>query len=486
VESLVLSSLGTTLAILCATWTIPLLRDALPEGLPRAGAIALDLRVLAAAGGLTVLTALFFGVMPARQLRCPDLTLALKKSTRAGGLDVSGQRLRSLLVIAEVALAVILLVGAALFIGSFLKVNGIDPGIATDRVLTMGLTPRTDPGGNRPDSAAVFGQIAERLTTVPGVIHASVVWGGMPLVGGTHIRGFNVPGRPAPKDHEGVNVRSVTPDYHLSLGIPLRKGRMFAPTDRAGAPDVAIITETVAKRYFPGEDPIGRSATMRKTVCTIIGVVADVRDGGVERESGAIVYLPMAQSTAGPAAINPNNPSAELIVRAESDPQDIFPAVKAAMLGVTPDVSIRSVRTLDELMWRQQATRRLNMLILGLFGVLGLVVSAVGVYGLMAFLVSQRTHEIGVRIALGATPTRLIGMVFARGSVVVAIGLVIGGAGAWYLRSIAEAFLFGLQPGDPRAFAAALAVLSLSALVAVLIPARRATRIDPVVTLRAE
>jgi ABC-type antimicrobial peptide transport system permease subunit len=208
-----------------------------------------------------------------------------------------------------------------------------------------------------------------------------------------------------------------------------------------------------------------------------VGVVADVRDRGVERESGAIVYLPMAQSTAG---------AAELIVRAGADPYDIFPTVKAALLDVAPDVSIRNVRTLDELMWRQQATRRLNMLILGLFGVLGLVVSAVGVYGLMAYLVSQRTHEIGVRIALGATPTRLIGMVFARGSVVVAIGLVIGGAGAWYLRSIAEAFLFGLQPGDPRAFAAALAVLSLSALVAVLIPARRATRIDPVVTLRAE
>jgi putative ABC transport system permease protein len=383
------------------------------------------------------------------------------------------------LVVAEIALAVILLVGAALFIGSFVKVNGIDPGIATDRVLTMGVTPRSVPGGKRQDPALLFGEIVDRLATVPGVIHASIVWGGMPLVGGTHIRGFSVPGRPVAKDDAGVNVRIVTPAYHLSLGIPLRKGRMFSSTDRAGAPAVAIITETVARRYFPGEDPIGRSATIAKTDCTIVAVAADVRDRGVERDSYALVYLPMAQSTL-------NNALAELIVRAESDPQDIFPAVKTAMLDVTPDVSIRSVRTLDELMWRQQATRRLNMLILGLFGVLGLVVSAVGVYGLMAFLVSQRTHEIGVRIALGATAARLIGMVFARGIVVVAIGLVIGGAGAWYLRSIAEAFLFGLQPGDPRAFAAALAVLSLSALVAVLIPARRATRVDPVVTLRAE
>ncbi len=485
VESVLLSSLGTISAVLCATWTVPLLRDALPEGLPRVAAIDVDLRVLAAAAGLTVLTALFFGLLPARHLRRRDLTGALKPVSRAGSLNVGGQRLRSLLVVAEVALAVILLVSAALFIGSFFKVHGIDPGISTDRVLAMGITPRNVPGGKRPDPAPLFGEIVDRLATVPGVANASVVWGGMPLVGGTHIRGFTVPGRFVAEDDGGVNVRDVTPDYDLSLGIPVRNGRMFSPADHAGAPKVIVISEAAAKRYFSGEDPIGRSATIDKTALTIVGVVGDVRER-IEREPRPLVYFPMAQSTAGPAAINPNNPSAELIVRAETDPYDIFPAVKAAMLDVAPDVSIRNVRTLDELMWRQQAARRLNMLILGLFGVLGLVVSAVGVYGLMAFLVSERTHEIGVRIALGATPTRLIGMVLARGSVVVAVGLAIGGAGAWSLRSIAEAFLFGLRPGDPRAFAAALAVLSLSALVAVLVPARRATRVDPVVTLRSE
>ena len=478
IESLALSSLGTFFAILCAAWAIPLLRDALPEGMPRAGQIALDLRVLAAAGGVTLLTALLFGVMPARRLRRPDLTLPLKSSTRAGLADLRAHRLRDLLVIAQLALAVILLVGAALFTGSFLKMYAIDPGISTDRVLTMGLTPRTDPAGKRPDPAAVFGQVVARLATVPGVVHAAIVWGGMPLRGGTHLRAFHVPGRPVGPDDRMVNARHVTPDYHRSLGIPLRKGRMLEPSDHAGAPKVIVIGETVANRYFPGQDPIGRSAVIDKTALTIVGVVGDVYDRSVETELRPLVYFPMAQSTAGPA---------ELVVRTAAEPYDAFPAVKAAVLEIMPDVSIRNVTTAGEIQVRQRGTRRLRMLIMGLFGAVGLAVSSVGLYGLMAFLVSRRAHEIGVRIALGATPERLIGMVLAHGGVIVAIGLAIGGVGAWLLRSVAGSMLFpGLQPGDPRAFAAAVGVLSLSALMAVLIPARRATRVDPVVVLRSE
>jgi predicted permease len=478
IESLVLASLGTFCAILCATWTIPLLRDALPEGMPRAEEIALNLRVLAAAGGVTLLTALFFGVMPARPLRGPDLALPLKSSTRAGLADLRAHRLRDLLVIAELALAVILLVGAALFVGSFLKMHGIDPGISTDRVLTMGLTPRTDPTGKRPDPAAAFEQVVERLATVPGVMHAAIVWGGLPLRGGTHIRAFQVLGRPVASDDVGVNARHVTPDYHRSLGIPLRKGRMLEPSDDASALKVIVIGEAVASRYFPAEDPIGRSAVIGETAWTIVGVVGDVHDRSVETERRPLVYFPMAQSTAGPA---------ELVVRTAAEPYDAFPAVKAALLEVMPDVSIRNVTTVGEIQVRQRGSRRLRMLIMGLFGAVGLAVSAVGLYGLMAFLVSRRTHEFGVRIALGATPERLIGTVLAHGGVIVAIGLAIGGVGAWLLRSVAESMLFpGLQSGDPRAFAAAIGVLSLSAVLAMLIPARRATRVDAVVVLRLE
>jgi putative ABC transport system permease protein len=458
IESLVLASLGTFCAILCATWTIPLLRDALPEGMPRAEEIALNLRVLAAAGGVTLLTALFFGVMPARPLRGPDLALPLKSSTRAGLADLRAHRLRDLLVIAELALAVILLVGAALF--------------------TMGLTPRTDPTGKRPDPAAAFEQVVERLATVPGVMHAAIVWGGLPLRGGTHIRAFQVLGRPVASDDVGVNARHVTPDYHRSLGIPLRKGRMLEPSDDASALKVIVIGEAVASRYFPAEDPIGRSAVIGETAWTIVGVVGDVHDRSVETERRPLVYFPMAQSTAGPA---------ELVVRTAAEPYDAFPAVKAALLEVMPDVSIRNVTTVGEIQVRQRGSRRLRMLIMGLFGAVGLAVSAVGLYGLMAFLVSRRTHEFGVRIALGATPERLIGTVLAHGGVIVAIGLAIGGVGAWLLRSVAESMLFpGLQSGDPRAFAAAIGVLSLSAVLAMLIPARRATRVDAVVVLRLE
>ncbi len=478
IESLILSSLGTCGAILCATWTIPLLRDALPEGMLRAGEIALDLRVLAAAGGVTLLAALFFGVLPARPLRRWGLTLPLKSSARAGLGDLRAHRLQHLLVIAELALAVILLVGAALFIGSFLKMHGIDPGITTDRVLTMGLTPRRDAGGQSSDVAADYGRVDDRLATVAGVMHASIVSGGMTLRGGTAPRPFGVPGRPAARDDVGVSVRRVTPEYHLSLGIPLRRGRMFASLDHAGAPKVIIIGESVASRYFPGEDAIGRSAVIDKTAVTIVGVVGDIYDRSVEAQPRPLVYFPMAQSTAG---------AAELVVRTTTDPYAVVPAVKAAVLEVMPDVSIRNVTTVGEIQVQQRGTRRLRMLIMGLFAATGLAVSAVGLYGLMAFFVSRRTREIGVHIALGASPARLIGTVLTHGGVVVAIGLAIGGVGAWLLRSVAGSMLFpGLEPGDPRAFAAAAGVLSLAAFMAVLIPARRATRVDPVVVLKAE
>jgi putative ABC transport system permease protein len=448
----------------------------MPEGVPRITAIGLNLRVLGAAAGLSLISGLLFGIFPALQMSRPDLTNALKDSGRGASAGRGRQRLRSALVVAEIALAVVLLVGAALFIGSFMSLMRIDPGFSPEHVLTVQVFPRAEPGARPPDHSAAFGQIVERIAQVPGVVHASFISGGMPLGGSMSVTTFTVPGKTIEND-DGVSIRRVTPDYHRALRIPLRAGRLFEPTDGAGAAKVMIVNESAAKKYFPGENAVGRSGTMNGEEWTIVGVVKDVHQQSLETAPRTEAYIPLAQTRAG---------WGELVVRTTGNPYGIVPAVKSAVLAVMPDVPLRNVRTMEEVVGRLVAQRRLNMLLLALFGVLGLVISAVGVYGVMAYIVAQRTREIGVRMALGATRWNVVGMVLANAGAMVAAGLVIGGLGAWYLSAAAKAFLFRIETNDPRAFGIALVSLALAALVASAIPARRAASVDPRVALRAE
>jgi ABC-type lipoprotein release transport system permease subunit len=240
---------------------------------------------------------------------------------------------------------------------------------------------------------------------------------------------------------------------------------------------VAIINESAARKYFPGENPVGRIATINKEDRTIVGVVGDVHQTSLETEPRSEAYVPMAQARAY---------GGELVIRTSGDPYSALPAVKAAAAAVLSDVPLRNIRTMEELFAAQVAQRRFNMLMLGLFGVLGLVIAAVGIYGVMAYVVAQRTREIGVRMALGATRRNVIGMVVLDAAVLVMAGALAGSIGAWYLSATAKAFLFGLEPTDPRAFAAALVLLMSAALLASVIPARRAARVDPMVALRSE
>jgi putative ABC transport system permease protein len=478
VESLALSVAGTVLATLLAWWAVQVLRTSMPEGVPRVAAIALDLRVLAAAAALSIITGILFGIVPSLQLSKPDLTTALKEGSRGASTGGARQRMRSALVVVEVALAVVLLVGAALFIGSFITLMRIDPGFRSDNVLTLQVAPRFPPGRipETVDSAPAFAQIVERIRQAPGVLHAAMISGGMPLSGSMSTTGMTVPGRKV-DDPTGISIRRVTPDYHQALQIPLKQGRLFEATDRAGAANVAIISELAAKVYFPGESPIGRSVKINDVDRTVVGVVGDVYQVSLETAPITEVYVPMGQLRVL---------SGELVVHTRGNPYDVLPAVKSAVLQVLPDVPLRNVRTMQEVYGRRVAQRRLNMLLLGLFGLLGLVISAVGIYGLMAYIVSQRTREIGVRMALGATRSRVVGMVMRNAGVLVATGLILGGAGAWALSRTAERFLFRLDANDPRAFAVAILSLSLAALVASAIPARRAASVDPMEALRAE
>jgi putative ABC transport system permease protein len=476
VESLVLSLAGTLLSIVLAWWAVQVLKTSMPEGVPRLSSIGIDLRVLGAAATLSLVTGLLFGIFPALQLSKPDLANALKEGARGASAGRGRQRLRSVLVVAEVALAVVLLVGAALFIGSFITLMRIDPGFNPEGVLTAQVSPRFEPGPTPRDSSAAFLQIVERVSQAPGVLHASMISGGMPLGGSMSVTSITVPGKKIEND-PGISIRRVTPEYHKALQIPLRSGRLFEPTDRKGAVNVVIINEAAAALYFPGENAVGRSVHIQNADRTIVGVVGNVHQSSLETEPRTEAYVPMAQL---------NVLSGELVIRTTGDPHSVVPAAKAAVLEALPDVPLRNVRSMEEVLATRVAQRRLNMLLLGLFGLLGLVISAVGIYGVMAYVVSQRTREIGVRMALGATRGNVMRMVLRSASLMVAAGLVLGGLGAWYLSSAAKTFLFRLDSNDPRAFAVALVSLSIAALLASAIPARRAASVDPMEALRAE
>ena len=274
-----------------------------------------------------------------------------------------------------------------------------------------------------------------------------------------------------------MSARRVTPGYHRVLRIPLKQGRLFEAGDREGAPLVLLINEAVARGFFPNEDPIGRTVKVQDAERTIVGIVGDIHQTSLESDPMPEIYVPLDQGSRG---------SGELLVRTTGDPYDVLPAVKAAALQVVPDVPLRNVRTMDEVMERRAAQRRVSMLLLGLFGLLGLVIASVGIYGVLAHTVAQRTREIGVRMAIGATRVDVVRMVLMHAATLVGLGLVIGGVAATYLKAAASAFLFGIDAGDTRAFVAALAALSLAAIAASAVPARRAATVDPVEALRAE
>jgi len=476
VENVVLAGLGTVFAVVLAWWAVRVLKGAMPDGVARVSAIAIDLRVLAVAAAAALATGILTGIVPALQLSKPDLTHALRDGAR-GTVGVARHRLRNVLVVAEVALAVVLLVGAALFIGSFVTLMRIDPGFDTTNLLTAQVFPRFEPGRPPGDNSAQFQEIVDRISNTPGVLYASYVIGGMPLGGAMNTTRLTFAGRQERGDEDTVSQRRVTAEYHRALGIPLKRGRFFEAGDRQGSAPVVIINEAVARRFFPGQDPLGQSLNVADADRTIVGIVGDIHQTGLEAEPMPEIYLALAQSGRG---------AGELIIRTSGDPYAVLPAVKSAVAQVLPDVPLRNVRTMDEVLERRVAQRKLNMLLLGLFGVLGLVISAVGIYGTLAYTVAQRTREIGVRMALGASRTSVVTMVLAHAGMLVALGLIIGGAGAWYLTAAANAFLFGLDATDARAFFAALAALAAAAALASAIPARRAASVDPAEALRAD
>jgi predicted permease len=313
---------------------------------------------------------------------------------------------------------------------------------------------------------------------VPGILGVAEISGGLPLTGSWSRNSFEIIGRGEMKDDDSIDTRSVTPEYLAMMRIPLKRGRYLAATDGEQAPLVAVVNETAARKYWPGADPIGQRIKINKQEREIVGVVGDVHHLGPEIAPRQELYLPMAQT---------RNFGVTLVARAAGNAMAVLPAVKSAIWHVDREQRLTGdTLTLDGYMDRLIAQRRFNMAVLALFGLLGLLIAAVGIYGVMAYVVAQRTSEIGVRMALGATRGRVVSMVLGRASVLMAIGLAIGGAVSWYFSAGVRAFLFDVQPNDGGIFALALGTLAVAGLVASVVPARRAAGVDPLIALRSE
>jgi putative ABC transport system permease protein len=477
-ESVLLSIVGGGVGLLLAVWGVGLLLALAPEDLPRVKDVALDSRVLGFTLFVTLLTGLIFGLAPAMQASKPNLNETLKEGGR--GSTGSHHRVRGVLVILEVALALVLLVCAGLMIRSFLSLQQVNPGFNPRNALAVSVSL---PGKKYPESdqqAAFFTQLVEKVAALPGV-QAVGVTQSLPIQS-DYVLGFNIQGRPPdpPGEDVSTNYYAVSPDYFKAMGIALIRGRIFTEQDRKDAPRVAIINETMAKKYFPDEDPIGKHINVTngpERFREIVGIVSDVKQYGLDRPTTAQTYEPYLQTPFS---------SMTLIVRTEGNPASLSAAIRSQVLAVDKDQPVSRIRLLDQVVSDSVAKQRFSMTLLGVFAVLALILAAVGLYGVMSYAVTQRTHEIGIRMALGASARDVLKLVIGQGMMLALIGIGIGLVASFGLTRLMASLLFGVSATDPVTFAVISVVLTGVALGACFVPARRALKVDPMVALRYE
>ena len=484
-ESLLLSLAGGAAGLLLALWGVDALRGALPEDVPRVREIALDGRVLVFTLGVAVLTGLVFGLAPALAATRMDVNEALKEGARGTG-GWRRNRVRGFLVTAEVALSLMLLVGAGLLLKSFVRLREINPGFNPEHVLTFSVALPEARYENPAEQARFFRELLARTAAAPGVEASAGVF---PLpFSGDHARGnFDIEGRAAENEGDSPNALSyiISPDYLRALAVPLRRGRAFDERDTPNASRVVLINETLARRYFAGQDPVGRHLIVasiadlaKPATCEIVGVVGDVKHDGLDAAPEAAYYLPYQQATL---------PFMTLVVRgAGGNPAALVAGARTSVAQLDKDLPVTDIKPMSDWLSASVAPRRFNMLLLGGFALLALCLAAVGIYGVMAYSVAQRTHEIGVRIALGAQTRDVLRLVVGQGMTLTLVGVAAGLLGALALTRVLATLLFGVTATDPLVFAGVTLLLALVALLACYIPARRAARVDPMIALRQE
>jgi putative ABC transport system permease protein len=484
-ESLLLSLMGGALGVFFAVWGVDVLSSALPATLPMVDAgteivrpaIGVDGRALAFALLISIGAALIFGLIPAMRAAAADVNDALKAGGRTSSSS-AGTRVWNLFVAGEIALASILLIGAGLAMKSFVNLQHVDPGIRPDHVLTFRMRLPTDNlyKGDR-EQAEFYRRVLDKVEQIPGIQSAGLT-DVLPLGQQNDREYFTIENRPLPPGQELVaDFRRISPRYSSTMGIDLLQGRLLSDRDGSAAPLVILIDETFAHQYFPGENPIGRRMRLWDEFREIVGVVGQVHHFGLEKQPEPTIYAPFEQM--------PNKAMA-LAVRTTMDTQAVVKAVKQAVWSVDRGQPVFQIRSMDEYMALADTAPRISMLLLAIFAGISMFLAALGIHGVVSYSVAQRTREFGLRMALGSTPAQLTSLVMRNGLKTAGVGLVAGMAGAAALASGLRAILYGVAPLDPEVMAGVAVLLLTVALVANYIPARRATRIDPIEALHHE
>jgi putative ABC transport system permease protein len=473
------------LGVLLAVWSLDLLAKVLPVSLPAFADIGIDTKVLTFTLAVSLLTGLIMGLAPALQYSKPDLNPSLKEGGRGAGQTPRGRRIRSLLVISEVALALVLMIGAGLMIKSFQQMKAADLGFDPEGLVTMRFNVPNEKykGAERQR----FGQrLLERVESLPGVESVAVTYSD-PFIWYGITRGYSIEGREQLPGTEMASVyfQDISPNYFRTMGIPLLSGRDFTTRDDASNPRVAIVTRSFARRYWPSDDSLGKRfkygpVDSTQPWITIVGMVEDAKFRNLRQDPAAepVVYVPLLQSE---VVISLN-----LIARASVSPASAMAALRGEIQRFDPEIPVYNIVTMSERVGELSSETRSYTLLMGLFASLALLLSMIGIYGVMAYSVSQRTHEIGVRVALGAKSSDVIRMVIAQGVRLTVAGVAVGLVAGMALTRLMTSLLFDVSATDPVTFAAVSVALLIVALAACYIPARRAARVDPVVALRYE
>ena len=482
-ESLLLSLAGGAFGFLLAVWGSSLLVSLIPEDVPRIHEVSVDGRILAFTLLVSCVTGVVFGLVPALQASKLDLNESLKEGLRGTTAGLRQNRLRSLLVVSEVAMALVLLISAALLIKSFVRLLEVKPGFNPANVLTMDIQlPGLPPSRYAKDEeqTAFFQGLMDRIKALPGVDNAGAVVT-LPLTGAFESTDVILPGQEALSgvQRPEADYTTVTPDFFSTMQIPLLQGRQFTTQDRHGAPGVIIINDILARICWPNENPIGKHFIVgfEKDPREIVGVVGSIKQTTLDAAARPAMYLPNLQSP---------NPGMTVLVRTSGAPLAMAAAVRDQVWAIDKNVPVTQIQTMEQVFGTSVAQPRFSMLVVGLFAALALVLASVGIYGVMAYSVSRRVHEIGVRMALGARTGQVLQLVLKEGLTLTLLGIAIGLVGAFGLTRVMATLLFGVSAKDPFTFAGVSILLAAVALLACYVPARRATKVDPLVALRYE
>ena len=497
-ESLVISFAGGTLGLLLGFAGVRFLLAINPGSIPRIGedgsAVKVDLNVLLFTLAVSLLTGILFGLVPAISSSRKNLAAVLNESSNRAGAGFRSGKVRSLLVVSETALALVLVIGATLLIRTFMKLQSVDPGFDTHNVLTLAMSISGDRFLNTSGVAQVIHDGSERINAVPGVM-ATAAACCLPLQGGFGLP-FNIVGRANGNNPAtgGAEYIPVWWSYFDVFKVPVLRGRNFTENDNGAAPGVVIINEAMARQFWRNSDPLidrlevgaGMGPVFAEPARQIIGIVGDMRDGGLDQDPGPTMYIPSAQMPDKETELNSRIAPLWWIVRTRMEPHTLTAALTHAIREATGGLPVAHIRSMDEIVALTTSRERFNMLLLSVFGASALLLAAIGIYGLMAYSVQQRTRELGVRMALGAQASNIRSMVIRQGMVLAGIGLFIGIGGAFWLTKFLTGFLFGVTKWDPLAFILTPILLCAVAFLAVWLPARRATRVDPISALRFE